>query len=83
MNALRAGLARHFDQAVDDQIALGGGRGADRVGLIALPHMQRAGVRLRIDRDGAQAEPRGAARDPAGDLATIGDQDGGEHDLTD
>src|SRR5579864_6145456 len=41
--------------------------------------MKRVGVGLRIDRDGAQAEALGGARDAAGDLAAIGDQDGAEH----
>ena len=44
--------------------------------------MQRAGIRLGIDRDGAHPEPRRGAGDPAGDLAAIGDQDRGKHDLT-
>ena len=83
MDALRAGLARNLDDAVDDQIAFGRRRRADQMRLIALPYMQRSGVRLRIDRDGAHPEPRGGARDPAGDLAAVGDQDGSKHGLTD
>ena len=47
--------------------------------LVAEPHMQRVRVGLGIDRDGAQAEPLRGARDAAGDLAAIGDQDGREH----
>src|SRR5580704_3573173 len=41
--------------------------------------MKRVGVGLRIDRDGAQAEALGSARDAAGDHAAIGDQNGAEH----
>ena len=71
------------NDAVDDEIAFRRGRRPDRVRLVALPHMQRIGVRLRINRDGAKPEPRGGARDAAGDLAAVGDQDGAEHGLTD
>ena len=42
--------------------------------------MQRVGVGLRIDRDRAHAEALRGARDAAGDLAAIGDQDGSEHE---
>ena len=41
--------------------------------------MQRMRVGLRIDRDGAQPEAPRRARDADGDLAAIGNQDGGEH----
>ena len=41
--------------------------------------MQGAGVSLRIDRDGAQAQPLRGAGNAAGNLAAIGDQDGFEH----
>ena len=75
MDALRAGLARHLDQPVDDEIALGRGRRTDRIGLVALPDMERLGIGLRIDRDGAKPKPRRGARDPARDLTAVGDQD--------
>ena len=64
------------------EIAFGRRRRPDRIGLVALPDMQRAGVGVRIDRDGAKPEPRGGARDPAGDLAAVGNQDGREHEPT-
>ena len=41
--------------------------------------MQRAGVRFGIDRDSAHAEPRGGARDTAGDFAAVSDEDGAQH----
>ena len=40
--------------------------------------MRRAGVGVAIDRNGAEALRAGGANDPAGDLAAIGDQDGGK-----
>ena len=43
--------------------------------LVAEPHVQRVGIGRRVDRDGAKVEPLGGARDPAGDLAAVGDQD--------
>ena len=47
--------------------------------LVGDAHMQRVGVGLRIDRDDAQPEALGGARDAHGDLAAIGDEDGREH----
>ena len=75
VDASRARLARHLDQPVDDEIALGGRRRTDRIGFVALPNMERVGIGLGIDRDGAKPKPRCCARDPAGDLTAVGDQD--------
>ena len=81
MDALRAGAPRDLDDLLDRQIAFAAGGGPIRCASSHGAHMQRAGVGLRIDRDHAQAElPRGA-RDAAGDLAAIGNQDGGKHRL--
>ena len=79
MDAVGARRLGGGDQRVDAQIAFGGRRRADAVRLVGKPHVQRAGVGVGIDRDGAQAEPLGGAGDAAGDLAAIGDQDGFEH----
>ncbi len=80
MHTLRAGLPCHLDQLVDAKIAFGRCRRPDRISLVALPDVKRAGVSIRIDRDGAKPKPRGGARDPAGDLAAVGNQDGREHE---
>ena len=80
MHTLRAGLPRHLDQLVDAQIAFGRRRRPDRISLVALPNVKRACVSVRIDRDGAKPKPRGGARDPAGDLAAVGNQDRREHE---
>ena len=52
---------------------------ADQDGLIGLPDMQGLRIGLGIDGDGPDAHATGGAEHAAGDLATIGDQDGGEH----
>ena len=82
MDAVGARRFSHRDQFIDAQIAVGSGRGTDDVRLVAQPHVQGAGVRRRIDRDGAQAEPPRCAGNAAGDFAAIGDQDGGEHETS-
>ena len=79
MHAVGARLPGDGDQFVDGEIALRRRRRADGMRLVSEPHVQRAGVGRRIDRDGAQAEPLGGAGDAAGDFAAIGDQDGFEH----
>ena len=79
MHSARAAL-RHLDQSVDAQIAFA--RPAPARSRCASSHSRTCSalrVGLRIDRDGAQAEPLGGAGDAAGDLAAIGDQDGFEH----
>ena len=79
MNALRAGAAGDLDQALDVEIAFARRRRPDRIGLVAGANMQRLGVGLGIDRDGAHPQPLRGAGDAYGDLAAIGDEDGGEH----
>ena len=62
-----------------DKIAFARLGAADAIGLVARPHMQRAGIRGRIDRNRAQPEALGGTRDAAGDFAAVGDEDGAEH----
>ncbi|MGY3295265.1 hypothetical protein ACVWWP_008332 [Bradyrhizobium sp. LM3.6] len=47
---------------------------ADVHGLVRLPHMERVAIRIRIDRDDAEAELPRASHHPQRDLAAIGDQ---------
>jgi hypothetical protein len=42
---------------------------------VTLPNMERVGISLRKDRDGAKPKPRCCTCDPAGDLTAVGDQD--------
>src|SRR4029077_19417570 len=48
-------------------------------GLVGHRDVARQAVGVRIDGDGLDAEPPRRLDDPAGDLATVGDQDLGEH----
>jgi hypothetical protein len=79
MDGVGAGLADGVENVVDDDVGLGGRRGADMDGLVGLAHMQRVAVGIGIDRDGGDAELLRGADDPAGDLAAIGYEDFLEH----
>jgi hypothetical protein len=72
----RAGGCNYF---LDREVTLGGRRGTYRVRLIAEANMQRAGIGLGIDGDCSKAHLSRSASNAAGNLATIGDQDGFEH----
>ena len=50
-------------------------RAADRIGFVAKPGVQRAGIGFRIDRDRAHAEAFGRARDAAGNFTSVSDED--------
>ena len=43
-------------------------------GLIGRAHMQRLGISIGIDRDGANAHGPRRADDPASDFAAVGDE---------
>ena len=75
MDRVRPGLLRRSDDLVAHEIAFGGGRGADMHRLVGLPHMQRPGVGVRIDRDRGHAHGARGADDAAGNLAAIGDKE--------
>ena len=79
MHRLRAGLLAGVDDFLDDQIAFGRRRRADRDGVIRHLDMQRVPIGLGIDRDGLDPHPPRGLDDPAGDLAAIGDQNTLEH----
>ncbi len=78
MHAGRAAALRHVEDDVAAQIAVARRRRADQMRLVRQPDMRRPGIRLRIDGDGAQPQPPRRADHAAGDLAAIGDEDGGE-----
>ncbi len=79
MDRLRPGRFAGVDDAVDAKIAFGSGRAADRHRLVGLLDMEGAGIGLGIDRDRLDAHVLSGADDPAGDLASVGDQDLLEH----
>ncbi len=73
MNAFRARRLGRCDQLIYREITLRRRGSANSMRLIAEAYMQGAGIRFRIDRDGAQAQlPRGASN-ATGNLAAIGD----------
>ena len=79
MDRLRARRACCGDDLLAHQIAFARRRRADMHRLVRLPHVQRLGVRIRIDRDRAHAHrPRGTD-DAARNLAAIGDEEGLDH----
>src|SRR3546814_14981650 len=79
MDRLCAGRLRGGDDLVTDQIGFARRRRPDMHRLVGLPDMQRFGVGVRIDRDGAYGHFARGADDAAGDFAAIGDEKGLEH----
>jgi hypothetical protein len=79
MDRLRAGRLRRRDDLLAHQVALARRRRPDMHRLVRLTHMQRLGVGVRIDRDGADAHGARGADDPASDFAAIGDEEGFQH----
>ena len=79
MHRLGPGLLAGRDDLVRDQIALRGGRRADVHGFVSHLHKRRAGIGIRIDRDGLDTHPPGGLNHPASDFATVGDEDFFEH----
>src|SRR5262249_44620104 len=79
MHRLGAGALAGGDDLVDDEIALGCRRRADRHGLVGHFDVQRVAVGVGIDRNSCDSQAARGLDDPAGDLAAIGDQDTLEH----
>src|SRR3989454_583769 len=70
-----AGCLRDRDQLVDAEVAVGGRRRPDRVGMVGLAHVEGAAIRLRVDGDRLDAELAAGAHDTHGDLAAVRHQD--------
>ena len=79
MNGLGPRLPAGRDDLLDHQIGFGGGRRPDQDSLVGHLHMQGIPVRVRIDGDRLDAHALGGLDDPAGDLATVGNQNLVEH----
>ena len=79
MHSLGAAFTRGLDQRRNIEIALGSACGANAHRDIGEARVQRSGIGVRIHRDDAHAEALRRARNPAGDLAAVGDQKGLEH----
>ena len=74
MHGVGARAARRLHDAVDDEVALDGGRRADGIGLVRHLHVQGLAVGLREDGDGGDAGLATGADDADGDLAAVGDE---------
>jgi hypothetical protein len=79
VNRLRAGLLCGLDDPVSAQVRLARRTRPDVHHLVRHAHVQRLGVSIRINRDGANAEPPRGADHAARDLAAIGDEQRGYH----
>ena len=79
VHRLGTGRLAGGDDLVDDEIALGRGRRADRNGGIRHLDVQRILVGVGVDGDGLDPHPAGGLDDPAGDFAAVGDQNALEH----
>jgi hypothetical protein len=75
VHGLRTGAPAGVDDLLDDEVALGGGRRADRHRLVRQAHVERLAVGLREHRHRRDPQPPAGPDDPARDLAAVGDQD--------
>ena len=80
MHGLRAGLLAGGNDLVGQQIRLAAGRGADVHGLVGQLDMARILVGVGIDGHGGNAHLLGRGYHAAGDFASVGNQNFGEHD---
>ncbi|MNE29259.1 hypothetical protein D3C80_1227340 [compost metagenome] len=79
MHGIRTGPGDRIEYLVDDDIGLVGRCGTDMHRLVGHRHMQGIRIGVRIDGDGCDAHLLRCSDNPAGDFATIGDEDFLEH----
>ena len=79
MDRLRAGRACGVEKGIAAQVAFACGGRADVDGFVGQAHMACVAVVIGVHRHGGDAEAAAGGNDAAGDLATVGDQDFGEH----
>src|SRR3546814_19051411 len=79
MDGLRACLLAGGNDPVDLQIAVLGRRGADMHGLVRHADMQGFPVSIGIDGHRGNAHLPRRLDDPAGNLASVGDEEFGDH----
>ena len=75
MNRLGAGPLGDLENLLRHEVALRRRRRSDQHGFVRLTHVQRAGIRLRIDSYGADTHFPECPDDAASDGTTIGDED--------
>ncbi len=78
VDRFRAGRQRRVDDPVRAQVAVRGGCRSEADRRVRRAHMGRIGVRIRIHRDGLDAEVATGPDDAQRDLATVGDEDPSE-----
>ncbi len=79
MHRIGTGLPDRIEDLVDDDIGLAGRRRADMNGLVGHLDMQRIAIRIGIDGDCLDAHLSGCLDDPAGNFASVGDEDFLDH----
>jgi hypothetical protein len=79
MDRLGASRLGRRDDLLADQIAFARRARPDVHRFVRHPHVQRLGVGVRIDRDGAHPEPLRGAHNPTRDLPAVGDEQGLDH----
>ena len=79
MNSLGARPGGGLEQLVDDEVALGRAQPSEGVSLVRVGHERRRAVRIRVHRDGADAQLAEGAKDPERDLTPVRNKDFGEH----
>ncbi len=79
MDGLGAGRFRCGNHRIDPQVAVGRGGASNLYGFADHLHMQGVGVGCGVNAGNRDPEPMAGSRDPAGDLAAIGNQDFLEH----
>src|SRR6516225_4951927 len=79
MDRLGAGGARGLDERGDVEVALASRCRPDAHRLVGLAHVARGGIRIGVDRHGADVHAPRGAEDAAGDLAAVGDQEALDH----
>jgi len=79
MDGLRARGACGFEDAISAEVAVAGGGLTDVDGFVAGRDVAGVGVGIGVDRDRADAELAAGGGDPAGDFASVGDEELGDH----
>jgi hypothetical protein len=75
VDGVGAGRLGDGDEPVDDEVALGRGRGADRIGLVGHQHVERLAVGLGEHGDGRDPLLAAGADHADRDLPAVGDED--------
>src|SRR5205814_7875662 len=79
MHRIRPGLPAGGDDFRNGKVTFNRWRRSDRERLVCHRNVEGAAVRFRVDRYGGNPEPARRPDDPAGDLATTGDQNAMKH----